>query len=157
LSVIPIGIKNLEDYRKSACFDNSGTSLSDGVPFEGKLRPEKTIFGVYVNDAALVPPTDSEIQQDPNIIENRLIDYVSSRVVFKFSGASNDSFSVGEDGGDSGAMLSFMGLPSFVISTHNKNPVNGVVLAELPEPNVPEEPLEAGSGSAQNCVPSGAK
>jgi hypothetical protein len=164
LSVIPIGITNRDDYRQSRCFDSSARDLGGSKevvdPLDPKkiiFFPEKTIFGVHVNDAALVPPTDDELRQNSDLIEQRLINYVSSRVIFKFAGASNDSFSVGEYGGDSGAMLSFMGLPSFVISTHNKEPVNGIVLAELPEPNTPEEEFEAGRGSAQNCLPAAGK
>jgi hypothetical protein len=157
LVVIPIGMKNRDDYKQSKCFDFSSHEMGKGTKVGQTLRPEKTIFGVHVNDAALVPPTNAELLDEPKKNDTKLVDYISSRVVFKFAGAKNDSFSVGDDGGDSGAMLSFLGLPSFVISTRNKNPVNGVVLAELPEPNTPDEPMSAGSGGSQNCRPAGSK
>lgn len=141
INIVPIG-GNTEDYQSSQCKGiNLMPQFGQLQLLNGIVRPKETTFGVRVNDALVSPGPQAN-----------LIEYVSSRVVFRFVGAEpNQKFRVAGPG-DSGTMLSFMGLPSFVLSTRDGAPVNGVVLAEPPELNDSIQSGGDGSGAPTGAV-----
>lgn len=147
LNVMPIGIADASMYGGNSCY---GNFLSPGgfgevmekqigpKPTDIALMPADTVYGVRVDDSLVSPGPNADLKR-----------YVSSRVVFKFEGAKGDAFQAAGPG-DSGAILSWVGIPSFVLTSHNGVPVNGVVLAQLPELNEPVANPDNGSGGLCN-------
>ncbi|MEY3901360.1 MAG: hypothetical protein RL189_666 [Pseudomonadota bacterium] len=142
LIIVPIDVRDLSDYQPSGCRE-TGIAPNLGVAKDRKdvngnmvYLPSDTVYGVYVNDGALGSVNKQPSGPGEKTVDEKLVDYLSSRVVMKFEGSDGESFQVAGHS-DSGALLSLMGLPAFVLSAALGVPINGVILAEPPELNDP--------------------
>lgn len=142
LFIVPIGVRDLNVYEPSGC-SATGIGPNLGVAqgrkdVDGNMvyLPSDTVYGVYVNDGALESINKVPSGPGEKTVDEKLVDYLSSRVVMKFEGSEGESFQI-TNHSDSGALLSVMGLPAFVLSARQGQAINGVVLAEPPELNDP--------------------
>jgi hypothetical protein len=142
LIIVPIGVRNLNDYEPSGC-NATGIGPNLGVADVGTdpngnkvYLPTDTVYGVHVNDGALESINKEPSSPNEKSVDDKLVDYLSSRVVMKFEGSRGESFQVASHS-DSGALLSLMGLPAFVLSARLLEEINGVILTEPPELNDP--------------------
>lgn len=148
-----IGAFDPEQYPESSCTKSSSQALP-GSPLQLLPASRELSFAVHLDDFAL-NKTATEMSKE---VDNPLLDYVSSRVLIRFPAKDEKKqkdFLVTHS--DSGALMLFAGMPVFALSTHNGEPVNGVVLAELPDVNNPDDPDAVagdggGAGSAR-CRP----
>ncbi len=108
----------------------SGTSivrdLGAGQMIGSYFVPNEAVVGLDVDDSALSLPA-----------ERAAFEYMAGRVAYRYEGASGDSPSLVAPS-DSGMGWTFLGYPSFALSSHNGNLTNGVVFTEMPDINTPD-------------------
>lgn len=108
----------------------SGTSivrdLGAGQMIGSYFVPNEAVVGLDVDNSALSLPADKAAYE-----------YMAGRVAYRYEGASGDSPSLVAPS-DSGMGWTFLGFPSFALSSHNGNLTNGVVFTEMPDINTPD-------------------
>jgi len=108
----------------------SGTSivrdLGAGQMIGSYFVPNEPVVGLDVDNSALSLPA-----------ERAAYEYMVGRVAYRYEGASGDSPSLVAPS-DSGMGWTFLGFPSFALSSHNGNLTNGVVFTEMPDINTPD-------------------
>lgn len=108
----------------------SGTSivrdLGAGQMIGSYFVPNEAVVGLDVDNSALSLSADKAAYE-----------YMAGRVAYRYEGASGDSPSLVAPS-DSGMGWTFLGYPSFALSSHNGNLTNGVVFTEMPDINTPD-------------------
>ena len=108
----------------------SGTSivrdLGAGQMIGSYFVPNEAVVGLDVDNSALSLSADKAAYE-----------YMAGRVAYRYEGASGDSPSLVAPS-DSGMGWTFLGFPSFALSSHNGNLTNGVVFTEMPDINTPD-------------------
>jgi hypothetical protein len=119
---------SIPEFVAASC--GSGTSivrdLGAGQMIGSYFVPNEAVVGLDVDNSALSLPA-----------EKAAYEYMAGRVAYRYEGASGDSPSLVSPS-DSGMGWTFLGFPSFALSSHNGNLTNGVVFTEMPDINTPD-------------------
>jgi hypothetical protein len=119
---------SIPEFVAASC--GSGTSivrdLGAGQMIGSYFVPNEAVVGLDVDNSALSLPADRAAYE-----------YMAGRVAYRYEGASGESPSLVAPS-DSGMGWTFLGYPSFALSSHNGNLTNGVVFTEMPDINTPD-------------------
>jgi hypothetical protein len=113
------------DFQHGSC--STGTSLiSDlgaGREVFSAFMPNEPVIGIDSDDSALALPP-----------ETSAMEYMSRRAVYKFEGGNGKDLKIAHPS-DSGMGWTALGMPAFILSSHNFALTNGVVFTEMPDIN----------------------
>jgi hypothetical protein len=99
------------------------SDLGQGREVYSSFMPNDAVIGVDADDSALALPA-----------ETSAMEYMSRRAVYKFEGANGKDLKIAHPS-DSGMGWTALGMPAFVLSSHNYALTNGVVFTEMPDIN----------------------